>query len=82
MITTLDKEGERIMLTQTGRLTLAAKKWKRKDRILKLIHPIVLKGLSTFRKYSLQIEGTIPNAQSRDYFRNKILLPLLKSGRL
>ena len=30
----------------------------------------------------MKIEGTIPNAQSRDYFRNKILLPLLKSGRL
>ena len=31
MITTLDKEGERIMLTQTGRLTLAAKKEEKRS---------------------------------------------------
>ena len=48
----------------------SGKRLKRKDRILKAIHPMIIKILAASRSYDLQIEGTIPYAKPCIFIAN------------
>lgn len=48
----------------------AMNQWKRKDRILKALHPVVLKALASQIKFDLSVEGSVPENRQCIYIAN------------